>query len=119
MSDEDKEKRKRAQAEKRKKLTNPLFFVSAHRRANPIIFCSPIRSANSIVSPTRSSLCPRTGEQVNSLQHAPSAHSKYNTCALALVLTFSCPWALILTLSPALTLTLRPALALALILDLL
>eukprot|EP01038_Epipyxis_sp_PR26KG_P011284 gene11284-15138_t len=31
MSELDKEKRQRAQAEKRKKLQNPLFFVSAHR----------------------------------------------------------------------------------------
>lgn len=31
MSAEDRDKRKRAQTEKRKKLQNPLFFVSAHR----------------------------------------------------------------------------------------
>ena len=31
MSDEDRAKRERAQAEKKKKLQNPLFFVSANR----------------------------------------------------------------------------------------
>jgi len=31
MSDDDREKRRRAQTEKRKKLQNPLFFVSANR----------------------------------------------------------------------------------------
>ena len=31
MSDEDRNKRVKAQSEKRKKLVNPLFFVSAHR----------------------------------------------------------------------------------------
>ena len=31
MSEEDRSKRQKAQNEKRKKLINPLFFVSAHR----------------------------------------------------------------------------------------
>lgn len=31
MSSEDRKRREKAQAEKRKKLVNPLFFVSAHR----------------------------------------------------------------------------------------
>jgi hypothetical protein len=31
MSEDDRSKRQKAQSEKRKKLLNPLFFVSAHR----------------------------------------------------------------------------------------
>jgi hypothetical protein len=39
MPERDVEKRKRAHAEKRKKLQNPLFFVSATRLASTLLCC--------------------------------------------------------------------------------